>query len=76
MRGIRHLVWVANTYPGNHYVQQQHVPSHSVRQIQSTDQKAVSAYIKLNLNTGADMNIDRKPKTSPWKALIKLSAAA
>jgi hypothetical protein len=66
---------VANPNHGNHHVQQ-HVPSYSARQIQSTDKKAVSADIKLNLDTGADMNKDRKPKTSPWKAFINLSVAA
>ncbi|WP_250477290.1 MULTISPECIES: hypothetical protein [unclassified Caballeronia] len=66
----------ASAHHGNQPVQQQHVPKYSVQHVQSTDTKAFNADITLNIDLGADMPKVRKLKTSPWMALIKLSAVA
>lgn len=74
---MRHILWVADTHHGNQPVQPQHVPSYADRrQIQSATPTAITADISLNLDVGADMHKDRMPKTSPWVALINISAAA
>ncbi|WP_434716942.1 hypothetical protein P5X00_14625 [Paraburkholderia sp. A2RO-4L] len=69
---------VTHAQSSNQPVVQQHVQSYSPRAIQSKDYAALNANanIKLNLNTGQNMQKVRKPMTSLLKALIPVMAVS